>query len=62
VAEGTQSGRRRLRPGHPERGIPGLKNHRTLFAVILFVVAPALSVAAAKVGFYGFFERRLRPE
>jgi nitrate reductase NapE component len=39
---------------HPERGIPGARNHRTLIAVILFVVAPALSVAAAKVGFYGF--------
>jgi hypothetical protein len=30
-----------------------MKDHRTLIAVILFVVALALSVAAAKVGHHG---------
>ena len=32
-----------------------MKNHRNLITVILFVVALALSVAAAKVGHHGAF-------
>ena len=32
-----------------------MKNHRNLFTVLVFVVALALSVAAAKVGHHGSF-------